>query len=54
MLHAIVKHGGEVGVCGTCMEAQGINDADLVEGTHRSTLEQLADWTTSAQRVLVF
>lgn len=54
MLHSIVKHGGEVGVCGTCMEARGIGDADLVEGTHRSNLDQLADWTVVAERALVF
>ena len=54
MLHTVVKHGGEVGVCGTCMEARGIGEADLIEGTHKSNLEQLADWTQWAERVLVF
>jgi uncharacterized protein involved in oxidation of intracellular sulfur len=54
MLHAVVNHGAEVGVCGTCMDARGLAEADLAEGLHRSTLEQLADWTEWAERVLVF
>lgn len=54
MLHAVAKHGAEIGVCGTCMDARGLTEAELTEGTHRSTLEQLADWTEWAERVLVF
>lgn len=54
MVRATVQHGAEVGVCGTCIDARGITEAELVEGAHRSTLEQLADWTQWAERVLVF
>ena len=46
--------GGEVGLCGTCMDARGLNDADIVEGAHRSTLQTLAEWTAQADKVLVF
>lgn len=34
-----------VGVCGSCMDAGALQDRELVEGTHRGTLEQLADWS---------
>ena len=54
MLKSPTRRGAEVGVCGTCMDARGIADAELAEGTHRSTLEQLTDWTLWADRVLVF
>lgn len=54
MLQVVRQHGGEVGVCGSCMDARGLTDADLIEGTRRSTLEELADWTLWADRVLVF
>ena len=54
MLHGAAKHGAEIGVCGTCMDARGITEAELAEGTKRSTLEQLADWTEWAERTLVF
>jgi uncharacterized protein involved in oxidation of intracellular sulfur len=36
------------------MDARGLADGDLVEGAHRSTLEELADWTVWADKVLVF
>lgn len=54
MLKNIVRHGAEVGVCGTCMEARGLAETDLMEGSKRSTLEQLTDWTLWAERVLTF
>jgi uncharacterized protein involved in oxidation of intracellular sulfur len=54
MLKTVVKHGGEVGVCSSCMDARGIADADLVEGTHRSSMEELTSWTIESDKVLVF
>jgi uncharacterized protein involved in oxidation of intracellular sulfur len=54
MLHVVARHGGEVGVCGTCLDARGILDAELVEGCRRSSLEELTDWTIWADRVVVF
>lgn len=54
MLKNVVRHDGEVGVCGTCMDARGIAEAELEDGCHRSTLDQLAEWTTTSDRVLVF
>lgn len=54
MLRGVTRRGGEVGVCGTCMDARGLRDEDLAEGTARGTLEQLADWTAWSERALVF
>jgi len=45
---------GEVALCGTCMDARGIVDADLIDGARRSTLAVLAQWTIEADQVLVF
>jgi len=45
---------GEVGLCGTCMDARGLTEAEMAEGAKRSTLAQLADWTAEADKVLVF
>jgi uncharacterized protein involved in oxidation of intracellular sulfur len=41
-------------LCGTCMDARGIGDGELVEGARRSTLDELAERTLAAERVLVF
>ena len=54
MVDKVVRKGAEVGVCGTCMDARGITDAELIEGIHRSTLAQLGSWTQWADKVLVF
>jgi uncharacterized protein involved in oxidation of intracellular sulfur len=54
MLSSFMRRGGTVGVCGTCLEARGIADADLVEGSARGTMDQLADWSAWADKVLVF
>ena len=54
MLGSVIRHGGNVGICGTCMDARGMGDGDIAEGTHRSTLAELAEWTAWADKVLVF
>ncbi len=54
MLRSMARRGGKIGVCGTCMDARGITEIELVEGCHRSTMDELTDWTARADRVLVF
>ena len=54
MLQVVLQQGGEVGVCGSCMDARGLADADLIDGARRSSMEELADWTVWADRVVVF
>jgi uncharacterized protein involved in oxidation of intracellular sulfur len=54
MLKALGKGGCTVGVCSTCMDARGLNDTDLVEGTRRSSLNEMTEWTLWADKVLVF
>lgn len=49
-----VARQGEVGVCGTCMDARGVTDAELIEGSRRSTLAELSAWTQWAEKVIVF
>ncbi len=49
-----VTRKGEVGLCGTCMDARGLRDEELIDGARRGTLTQLADWTAEADKVLVF
>lgn len=54
MLAAFLRKGGAVGVCGTCLDARGIAEADLVAGATRGTMDELADWTGWAEKVAVF
>jgi uncharacterized protein involved in oxidation of intracellular sulfur len=54
MLRNVGRHGGEIGVCGTCMDARGIADPELTDPAHRSSLEELTDWVQWAGRTVVF
>jgi uncharacterized protein involved in oxidation of intracellular sulfur len=54
MLRAVLHRAGLVGVCGTCLDARGISADDLTPGARRSTLDELAQWTAWAEKVLVF
>jgi len=54
MLDRVVEHKGQVGACGTCMDARGIAATELSEGVHRGSLDELAQWTQWAEKVLVY
>ena len=54
MLKIIRAKGADIGVCGSCMDARGLQETELIEGTHKSTMEELTDWTVWADKVIVF
>ena len=54
MLGRVLRNGAEIGVCGTCMDARGLADTELIEGSHRSTLAELTAWTQWSDKVIVF
>ncbi|WP_404418048.1 DsrE/DsrF/TusD sulfur relay family protein [Marinospirillum sp.] len=45
---------GQVLLCGTCMDARGITEEEVVDGAQRSTMDALAEATEAADKVLVF
>jgi len=53
MLKPLLRR-GQVGLCGTCMDARGLREDQMVDGARRSTLEELTDWTLWADKALVF
>jgi uncharacterized protein involved in oxidation of intracellular sulfur len=54
MLDSVIRHGGTIGVCGSCIDARGIAEGELAEGARRSSLDELTAWTLEADRVLTF
>jgi uncharacterized protein involved in oxidation of intracellular sulfur len=54
MLKGLTVHGVPVGACGTCLDARGLRQEDLLEGVQRSTIDELAAWTLEADQVIVF
>jgi uncharacterized protein involved in oxidation of intracellular sulfur len=54
MLKSVLTRKGRVLLCGTCMDARGLQDLELVDGSRRSTLDELTELTATAEKVLVF
>lgn len=54
MIGALARRGGEVGCCGSCLDARGIADDLLAEGARPSSLAELTDWTLWADTVVTF
>lgn len=54
MLKRVCSAGGKILLCGTCMDARGLTQEQMMEGAERSTMDALADATVAADKVLVF
>lgn len=54
MILSATRRGAQVGCCGTCMDARGINDEMLTEGALRSSMDELTEWTLWADKVVTF
>lgn len=54
MLKHILVGGGQVLLCGVCMDARGLSVGDILEGARRSSMDELAENTLQANKVLVF
>ncbi len=54
MLKHVLTGTGEVLLCGVCMDARGPAEGDIVEGARRSSMDELAENTLQADKVLVF
>lgn len=54
MLKRVTSGRGTLLLCGTCMDARGMNEGDVIDGAKRSTMDELTDATLAADKVLVF
>jgi uncharacterized protein involved in oxidation of intracellular sulfur len=54
MLRRVLAGNGAVLLCGTCMDARGLDEAGLMPGARRSTMDELAAATIAADKVMVF
>ena len=54
MLKRVVAAKGQVLLCGTCLDARGLAEAEMMEGARRSTMDELSQATLAAEKVLVF
>ncbi|MEW6051788.1 MAG: DsrE family protein [Candidatus Zixiibacteriota bacterium] len=54
MIKSLVAAKVLIGACGSCIDARGIETEDLLEGVHRGSMEELADWAIWADKMIVF
>lgn len=54
MLKRVLASNGKVLLCGTCMDARGLSDGEILAGARRSTMDELAAETIAADKTFVF
>ncbi|SRR6266700_4162756 len=54
MIRSTATKGAEIACCGSCLEARGITADLLADGTCRSSLDDLTEWTAWADKVITF
>ena len=54
MLKQFTTGNHKVLLCGTCMDARGLTEPELLDGARRSTMDELAKATGTADKVIVF
>ena len=54
MLKSVLSKGGKVKACGSCIDARGLRNLQLVEGVEISNMSELAQWSVAADKVFTF
>jgi uncharacterized protein involved in oxidation of intracellular sulfur len=54
MLKFSLSKGAKVKICGSCAEARGLKNDQLVGGAEISTLADLTNWVVDSDKVLTF
>jgi len=54
MLKSLASKSIPIGACGSCMDARGLKPEEMIQGVHKSSMEELTEWTIWADKVIVF
>ena len=54
MLKFAIKKGAKVKICGSCAEARGLKNAQLIEQSEISTMAELTKWVVDSDKVVTF
>ncbi len=54
MMKFSLKKGAKVKICGSCADARGLKNAQLIEGTEISTMAELTEWVADSDKVITF
>jgi sulfur relay (sulfurtransferase) complex TusBCD TusD component (DsrE family) len=53
-LEDLIKDGVEVKVCVVCVQARGLSENDLIAGAKIVALNELVEWTTNSDKIMMF
>ena len=54
MIGSVIRNSGEVKMCGTCLDARGIDENKIIEGAERSTMSEFTNLTLESDKVISF
>ena len=54
MLKLSLNKGAKVKICGSCAEARGLKNMQLIEGAEISNMPELTQWVVDSDKVLTF
>ncbi|MBK8242509.1 MAG: DsrE family protein [Saprospiraceae bacterium] len=54
MMKLSLIKGAKVKICGSCAEARGLKNVQLIDGAEMSTMAELTNWVVDSDKVLVF
>ena len=54
MMKAAINYGTKVKTCGSCADARGLKNLQMIEGVEISTMSELTKWTVEADKVVTF
>lgn len=54
MLKLSINKGTKVKICGSCADARGLKNVQLIEGAEISTMAELTEWVVDSDKVITF
>ena len=54
MLKFSLAKGAQVKICGSCADARGLKNVELIEGAEISTMAELTNWVVDSDKVITF
>jgi uncharacterized protein involved in oxidation of intracellular sulfur len=54
MVSYVIRNGGDVKLCGTCMDARGMDEHTIIEGALKSTMSEFTKIVLDSDRVISF
>jgi uncharacterized protein involved in oxidation of intracellular sulfur len=54
MLNLAIRKGAKVKICGSCADARGLKNVQLIKGTEISTMAELTNWVVDSDKVMTF